>query len=178
MTKRMKVLVGYDGSSDANAAIDDLVNAGLPHDVEALVATVCDSPTVVPFAGYNVIDRTVVGDRVRALVSHGRTRVSHEANRATELVLNADIRLRSNFASWHVRGVILAGNPAEEIINKAAKWQADLIVVGSQGFSAIERMILGSVSLKVATEARCPEFVVALWQEHFSGACGSCSMLR
>lgn len=154
--KRMKVLVGYDGSSDANAAIDDLVNAGLPHDVEALVATVCDSPTVVPFAGYNVIDRTGVGDRVRALVSHGRTRVSHEANRATELVLNADIRLRSNFASWHVRGVILAGNPAEELINKAAKWQADLIVVGSQGLSSIERMILGSVSLKVATEARCP----------------------
>ena len=115
--KRMKVLVAYDGSSDANAAIDDLVNAGLPHDVEALVATVCDSPTVVPFAGYNVIDRTVVGDRVRALVSHGRTRVSHEANRATDLAL-----YRRRFA-------------------------------------------------------RRQEFVVALWQQRFSGACRSRSML-
>lgn len=155
-TKRMKVLVGYDGSSDANAAIDDLVNAGLPYDVEALIVTVSDSPAVAPFAGYNVIDRTVVGDRVRALVSHGKTRVSHEANRATELILNADIRLRSKFPSWHVRGVILAGDPAEELIRKAVKWHADLIVIGSQGLSAIERMILGSVSLKVATEARCP----------------------
>ena len=155
-TKRMKVLVGYDGSSDANAAIDDLVNAGLPYDVEALIVTVSDSPAVAPFAGYNVIDRTVVGDRVRALVSHGKTRVSHEANRATELILNADIRLRSRFPSWHVRGVILAGDPAEELIRKAVKWHADLIVIGSQGLSAIERMILGSVSLKVATEARCP----------------------
>ena len=46
--KRMKVLVGFVGSSDANAAIDDLVNAGLPHDVEALVATVCDCDQTLP----------------------------------------------------------------------------------------------------------------------------------
>lgn len=153
--KRMKVLIGYDGSSDANAAIDDLVHAGLPQNVEALIVSVSDSPTVAPFAGYDLIDQTMVGDRVRSLVSQSRTRVSEAANRTTEIVMNADIRLRSIFPSWEVRGAIMVGNPAAELVRKAEHWHADLIVVGSQGLSAISRLILGSVSLKVSTEAHC-----------------------
>ena len=50
---------------------------------------------------------------------------------------------------------VLSGNPAVELVKKAKTWHADLIVVGSQGRSAIGRLILGSVSLEVATEARC-----------------------
>lgn len=155
MKKRMKVLIGYDGSTDAVAAIDDLVHAGLPHDVDALIVSVSDSPVVAPFAGYNIIDKTAVGDRVKSLVSQARTQVPEEANRTAEMVLNADIRLRSLFPSWHLRGLILTGNPAAELVRKAEQWHAELIVVGSQGLSAISRLILGSVSLKVSTEARC-----------------------
>jgi hypothetical protein len=46
--------VGYDGSNDANAAIEDLAHAGLRHDVEALIVSVCDSPTMVPFASEDI----------------------------------------------------------------------------------------------------------------------------
>lgn len=155
MTKRMKLLIGYDGSTDANAAIDDLVHAGLPHNVDALVASVWDSPTVPPFASHDVIDRAIVGDRVVSIINQVNMQVSAESSQASELVLSADQRLRSKFPAWHVRGVILTGNPARELVKKAEQWQADLIVVGSQGRSAIGRLILGSVSLEVATEARC-----------------------
>jgi nucleotide-binding universal stress UspA family protein len=82
-------------------------------------------------------------------------KVSEETKQVAELLLNADIRLRSDFPSWRVCGEILTGNPAEELVKKAEHWHADLIVVGSQGRSAIGRLILGSVSLQVATEARC-----------------------
>ena len=46
-----KLLIGYDGSGHADAAIDDLQRAGLPQDVEAIVLTVADAflpPTVDP----------------------------------------------------------------------------------------------------------------------------------
>ncbi|MGH9907876.1 MAG: universal stress protein [Pyrinomonadaceae bacterium] len=50
---------------------------------------------------------------------------------------------------------VLAGTPALELVRRAEEWQAQLLVVGSQGRSAIGRLILGSISLEVATEARC-----------------------
>lgn len=121
--KRVKVLIGYDGSSDADAAIADLAHAGLSPEVDALIVSIWDSPTV--------------------------------SKQVTDLVVNAEIRLRSDFPSWRVSGEILRGDAAEELVKTAEQWHADLIVVGSQGRSAIGRLILGSVSLKVATEAHC-----------------------
>jgi hypothetical protein len=42
MRGRMKVLIAYDGSSYADAALDDLRRAGLPREGEALVVSVGD----------------------------------------------------------------------------------------------------------------------------------------
>lgn len=38
----MKILIGYDGSGCAEAALDDLQRAGLPSEVEALVLSVTE----------------------------------------------------------------------------------------------------------------------------------------
>ena len=81
--------------------------------------------------------------------------MSEALRQADELVLSASLRLESYFPSWQVRGEVLAGIPAPELVRRAEEWQAQLLVVGSQGRSAIGRLILGSVSLEVATEARC-----------------------
>ena len=102
--KRMKLLIGYDGSNDANAAMEDLAHAGLPHDVEALIVSVCDSPTVTPFAREDIIESAAVGDRVMSIVNKANMQVSEEAKRASEMVLNADMRLQSDFPSWQVHG--------------------------------------------------------------------------
>ena len=155
MSKRMKILIGYDGSSYANTAIDDLQRAGLPGNVEALVILVGDGPIVPPFASHEVIERALVGERVVSIVDHANRHVSEALTHSNELVMSAILRLRSFFPSWQVRGEILAGNPAVELVRKAKEWNAELVVVGSQGRSAIGRFILGSVSLEVATDARC-----------------------
>ncbi|CAN5767368.1 hypothetical protein BH20ACI3_BH20ACI3_22220 [soil metagenome] len=155
MSKRMKLLIGYDGSSYADTAIDDLQRAGLPSNVEALVVLVGDAPLVPPFASHEVIERALVGDRVVSIVDHANRHVSETLKHANELVMNAGARLRSFFPDWQVRGELMAGTPAAELVRKAKEWKAELLVVGSQGRSAIGRLILGSVSLQVATDARC-----------------------
>ena len=52
------------------------------------------------------------------------------------------------------------GDPAEALIEVAEEQDADLIVVGSRGWSAVRRFLLGSVSHKVAHHAPCTVMVV------------------
>jgi nucleotide-binding universal stress UspA family protein len=63
--------------------------------------------------------------------------------------------LRELFPAWTVSAEAYSGSPAGEIIEKAEEWQPDLIVVGSHGRSGLGRLILGSVSQRVVTEALC-----------------------
>lgn len=52
------------------------------------------------------------------------------------------------------------GKPADEILTVAAKGKADLIVTGAKGLGAIRRVLLGSVSTRVAQHAHCGVLVV------------------
>ena len=54
----------------------------------------------------------------------------------------------------------LEGRPADTIIQAARDNDCDLIVVGNQGRSGLERILMGSVSQQVVTHARCPVLVV------------------
>jgi nucleotide-binding universal stress UspA family protein len=54
-----------------------------------------------------------------------------------------------------VRVEAMAGTPAPAVIKEAHDWNAELIVVGTHGRSALGRLLMGSVSQKVAAEAHC-----------------------
>lgn len=62
-----------------------------------------------------------------------------------------------------VRFLIWEGDPAEATLEAAASERADLIVVGSHGRSGMNRLLLGSVSDRVAREAPVP---VLIAREH------------
>jgi nucleotide-binding universal stress UspA family protein len=155
MDKQMKVLIGYDGSRYADAALDDLKRAGLPKVIDVLVVSVGDAPIVPPLASHEIIEKAIVGERLMSIVEHANKEASHGLQQSRLLALKACLRLKKQFPSWRVRGEALSGTPSYQIIRKAGEWNADLIVMGSQGRSAIERFILGSVSLEVARQARC-----------------------
>jgi nucleotide-binding universal stress UspA family protein len=123
MNQKTKILIAYDGSSHADAAIDELRRAGLPREAEAVVVCV----------------------RQEAMTQEEAQNLAHAASQ----------RALSYFPSWEVRTEVRSGAPAWELIRKANDWRADLLVVGSQGRSALGRLLLGSVSQKVVTEAGC-----------------------
>ena len=52
------------------------------------------------------------------------------------------------------------GKIAESIVEAAKEIDADLIVMGTHGMGAIERMLLGSTSTEVAQRAPCPVLLV------------------
>jgi nucleotide-binding universal stress UspA family protein len=148
----LKLLVGYDGSDHSNFAIEDLRRAGLPSEVEAVVLTVGEawelplvidrvSPSAEKFAHPNV-----------AVIEEHLSEVSEKARSLSEPAVK---RLKDIFPGWNVRAEVRCGRPAVELVKMADEWSPDLLVMGSQGRSAIGRVLLGSVSHKVLHDTRC-----------------------
>jgi len=77
---------------------------------------------------------------------------------ARELVERIAKELRA--AGFQASTAIEVGDIRESIIDSAAEWRADLIVVGSHGQRGIQRFLLGSVAEFVARHARCSVEIV------------------
>lgn len=151
----MRILIGHDGSSYAESAAYDLRWAGLPADVEVLVAMVEEEPVVTPLVSQNITEKAFIGKKALSIVNDANRQVAQAFHEGTRIVSSAASRLRSCFPSWQVGTEVFAGRPAAELIRKAREWRADLVLVGSQGRSALGRLFLGSVSMEVAAGAHC-----------------------
>jgi nucleotide-binding universal stress UspA family protein len=151
----MKVLIGYDGSDCADAALDDLQRAGLPRAVEALVISVAEQwlPPPPP-SSYEIVEETFAEGIIGGVIEADR-QASRAVQDAHGKAFEASKVVQSLFPAWTVRAEAYSGSPAGEILKRAEEWEADLIVVGSQGRSALGRLILGSVSQRVVTDATC-----------------------
>lgn len=155
MEEKMKILIGYDGSASADAALDDLQQAGLPDECVAVVMSVAEVflPPPPP-SSYEILEMTESSPRSTGphFTYEKQLRAVEDAKANAE---RAAARLKTNFPKWDISTEGTSGSPAWELIAKADSWKPDLIVVGSQGRSALGRFLLGSVSQRVLTEAAC-----------------------
>ncbi len=145
----MKLLVAYDGSECADAAIADLARAGLGPTGEAVVLCVAyqEAPAwaLVGGEGFQVAD-------LEAMRIRGN---EEEFGRARVIAGRGATQLRKILPEWHVAEETSGGLPASEIVEKAGQWPADLLVIGSHGRTGLSRLLLGGVSHKVLTHAAC-----------------------
>ena len=58
------------------------------------------------------------------------------------------------------RAVVRVGLPWEEIVRLATEEHADMIVMGTQGRTGLDRLLLGSVAERVIRRAPCPVLTV------------------
>lgn len=148
MTDNFKVLIAYDGSAFADAAMDDLTTAGLTgKDVEALVMSVAEV-WLPPGGSRSEISKT---PGIQKTLDAN----AEEFAETRAMVRRAAEGLKGRFPEWHVTSHATYGSPAWEILHKASEFSPDLIVVGSQGVTGIDRILVGSVAQKIVTEADC-----------------------
>jgi nucleotide-binding universal stress UspA family protein len=132
-----RLLIGVDGSPDAEAAITAVATRVWPADSEARVVMALDD--VVS----EVIDQ----------IEGGRAWIH-------ETIETAGARLRA--AGLTVSSLIRKGAPKSVLPAEAETWGADCIFVGARGLSRFERFRLGSVSAATAARAHCSVEVVRL----------------
>lgn len=149
----MKIIIGYDGSDCADAALADLKRAGLPEVAEARIITVAD--VFVPPPINEEIDNTFPM-YVPAGVKRAHKRAEHKLKEAAVMAKRASEQIKKTFPEWQVCHEALADSPAWAVVRTADEWKPDLIVVGAQGHSVLGgRLVLGSVSQRVLYEASC-----------------------
>jgi nucleotide-binding universal stress UspA family protein len=134
----MKILLAYDGSSDARHALEHAVS---------LAAQNGGSVRVV----------SVVGLHATAGLAAGQIRASEAEERAQEL---QEARELLEARGIRVETVEPTGDPGSAIVDQARACDADLIVMGTRGRSTLGRVLLGSVSTRVLHQAPCDVLVV------------------
>jgi len=148
----MKILLGYDGSAESESAFGDLRRAGLPPRAEVLVLSAC--PPFLPLEAL----------APNGIAPPGYERAYAEAYANHAALVKASFaqaqaaarKLRDAFPGWKISAETATDAAAHAILDKAEDWKADLIVVGSRGWSEIGKLLLGSVADRVLNHAACP----------------------
>jgi nucleotide-binding universal stress UspA family protein len=147
----MKILIAYDGSPSSDAAIDDLRRAGLSSAGEAVVISVAD----IWMPPANSLAYTPTNDYIEGIVARQREKCQKILDASQEMAEKGADQAKVALPGWNITGKANYGSPGHVIIDEATAFHADLIVMGSHGYSLPEKLFLGSVSQQVATEAHC-----------------------
>lgn len=145
----MKILLAVDGSASSEEAIAEIVARPWPEQTEVRVITVFETPVMVGLEPWAA--GPMYFDDLQKAVSSAANVVLENA--LTKLKASPDKKLK-------VTGEVIQGSPRQEIVEKAEQWGADLIVMGSRGLGAWNRLLLGSVSNAVVHHAKCSVEIV------------------
>jgi nucleotide-binding universal stress UspA family protein len=145
--KTMRVLLAIDESQFSKQAERALLTQLRRTGTQVRVLNVIE-----PIASY------VSADLFPHLVSHTAQIEQDRRRQAKELVERVARRLRK--AGFKATEVVDAGDPKTKIVEHAAKWPADLVVLGSHGLKGLDRFVMGSVSAAVSQHAGCSVEIV------------------
>lgn len=149
-----RILLAMDGSSHAEAALQEILRRPWPKGTEVGLITIMDL-------------RLRVGDAVGHGFSELHAKPSEEdAGRGPQgrwpwmehILDKAKGRLEKQ--DLRVTTRIFEDEPRDALIREAAAWQAQSLFMGSRGLSGMKRLLLGSVSLAVALHAPCTVEIV------------------
>lgn len=142
----MNILLAIDDSKSSEAVTRALIAQTPPKGTEVRVLHVIE-PLPIAYSGgewgYSVDWQKVTQE---------------QKTKAEALLTETAGTLRS--AGFTVTAAVQEGSAKSIIVDSAAKWPADLILVGSHGRKGLDRFLLGSVSEAVARHAPCSVQIV------------------
>jgi len=134
------ILVGVDGSENSMRAL-----------AEAIKIASCSENCSIQLV--TVVDFSKSKDEI--LHSNGKEELKLLRK---QKLLPAEKILQEKGLSYTIQE--LHGEPGPSIVEYANNKNFDLVVIGSRGLNALQEMVLGSVSHKIAKRVKCPVLIV------------------
>lgn len=143
-----KMLVAYDGSDASKKAVDMVIKCADKEDQIVLL-------TVVPaeLAESSFTKMLLPTIDLSTIVKSGSFK-----QKAMESLTKIVKEIEHNVSKVEID--VEAGDPADEILLSAKKYNADIIIVGYKGYGKEGRFLLGSVTDKVVRHASVSVLVV------------------
>lgn len=145
----MKILLSVDGSAFSDAAVEEVANRPWPSQSEVKVITAAELPVMVgmepwvPSPDYFEQLQKAIRDAAQDVIDKALLKLSASTDKTLKISTE-----------------IIEGSPGQVIVDEAERWKADLIVMGSRGLGAWNRLLLGSVSSAVVHHAKCSVEIV------------------
>jgi nucleotide-binding universal stress UspA family protein len=143
-----RLLVAYDGSEASNKAIDLAVQCSTPDDELVLL-------TVIPAA---LVESTFTNMLLPTIDLSTVVTPGTFKEKAMENLGKLAKELEGKIGKVDV--AVEAGDPADEILLVAKKYDSDIILIGYKGYGKEGRFLLGSVTDKVVRHASRSVLVV------------------
>jgi nucleotide-binding universal stress UspA family protein len=136
-----RIVVGFDGSDTSERALERAVMIAKAAGATIAVVSSAKLSQLMrdPAGGASPVDPAEAEERTKAL------------EKARSLLADAGVSV--DFVEGH-------GDPADVLVQEATDSGAELVVVGTRGLGATQRLLLGSVSTKVVHHAPCDVLVV------------------
>lgn len=135
-----RILLAVDGSEHSKRATNEAVKI-------ASIAEKC------------VVEIVLVADHSEAKteILHAQGKEALYLKRRQE-ILGIEEQLTKKQVNYEVN--ILHGDPGPIIVEHANKGNFDMVIIGSRGLNSLQKMVLGSVSHKVAKRVNSPVLIV------------------
>jgi nucleotide-binding universal stress UspA family protein len=144
----MKILIAIDDSPCSLFAFNSVLQRTWPAGTEFKVLSMVE-PLISHYDFASAYP-------IESMLEAEKQRIKHAEGMVAEKVAN----LKAVAGADCVSGCVVEGSAPEGIVQKACKWGADLIVVGSHGRKGLKKFMLGSVAEKVVVNAPCSVEIV------------------
>ena len=146
-----KILVPIDGSEHSDRVLNYALDLAEKYSAEIKLLSVAQ-PVVA--TGPMFLTQPMLPPASTAIYVKG-IEVAHE-----KMLAEAFKKAKETKPNINSSKQLVNGRPADKIVEIANEGNFDLIVMGSRGAGGIKEFFLGSVSDRVADEARCPVLLV------------------
>ena len=141
-----RILVPFDGSGASRAGLERAIALGKDQHAQLRLLHIVDENALIQSMEPNMN----VGDLLDSLVDGGRKLLAEAAATAKKNGAKADTVLYE----------LHLGRVADRIVDEAAKWHADVIVMGTHGRRGIRRLVMGSDAEAVVRTTPVPVLLV------------------
>jgi len=139
----MRLLIAYDMSPSARAAVDQVLSRPWPTGSEVRLVMVLDWPPLFP---------PPEGAELTSPLDERLLATQREQAEKHLQGVRERFRARPDLSVSHE---LREGIVPDELIAAAREWKADLLFAGTHGKSALERLVVGSVCHAMVTHAPC-----------------------